>query len=149
MAVSAKLFGAFPCTALGGSAGAGTPIDILSDTIKVALTSSSYTVAQTTHDFFDDVTNELTTTGGYTAGGATLASPTNTFSSLVTTFDAADTSWTSATFTARISPIYKSTGTASTSPLVGYVDFGADQSVSSGTFTIQWNASGIYTITVA
>jgi hypothetical protein len=43
------------------------------DTIKCALTTSTYTVDIDTHDFFNDVTNEITGTG-YTAGGATLAS---------------------------------------------------------------------------
>ena len=31
-------------------------------------------------------------------------------------------------------------------PLIAYIDFGADYSSSNGTFTIAWNASGIFTI---
>lgn len=119
-------------------------VDLDTDTVKVALVTSSYSPNQDTHDFFDDVTNEVSGTG-YTAGGATLTSPTVT---LDTTndrvdFDAADTSWTTSTITARAAVIYKSTGTASTSPLIAYIDFTTDQISSAGTFLIQWNASGI------
>lgn len=122
-------------------------VDLDTDTVKVALVTSSYAPNQDTHDFFDDVTNEVTGTG-YTAGGATLGSPVVT---LDTTndrvdFDAADTSWTSSTLTARAAVIYKSTGTASTSPLIAYIDFGSDQVSSAGTFLITWNASGILRI---
>lgn len=122
-------------------------IDMDTDTIKVALVTSSYTVDIDVHDFFDDITNEVVGTG-YTAGGATLGSVTITVdtSGDKGVFDAADTSWTTSTITARAAIIYKSTGTASTSPLVGYVDFGADKSSSAGTFTIQWSASGILTL---
>jgi len=119
-------------------------IDVTSDTIKVALCSSSYTPSAS-HNFFDDITNELTTAGGYTAGGATITSPTVTSG----VFDAANTSWSSATFTARYAIVYKSTGTAGTSPLMFYIDFGQNESPSSQTFSINWNASGITAITTA
>jgi hypothetical protein len=117
------------------------------DTIKVALVTSSYTPDFDAHDFFDDVTNEISGTG-YTTGGATLAGQDITVvgASDVVKFDANDTSWTVATFTARAAVIYKSTGAAGTSPLIGYVDFGADRVVDGGTFQITWNASGIFTI---
>lgn len=119
-------------------------VDLDTDTVKVALVTSTYTPNFDTHDFFDDVTNEVAGTG-YTAGGATLTSPTVT---LDTTndrvdFDAADTSWTTSTITARAAVIYKSTGTASTSPLIAYIDFTTDQISSTGTFLIQWAAAGI------
>lgn len=124
--------------------GTSFPVDFDSDTIKVALATSSYTPDADAHDYFNDITNEVSGTG-YTAGGATLASPTVT---LDTTndrvdFDAADTQWTSSTITARYAVIYKSTGTASTSPLIALIDFGSDQISSNGTFSIQWSASGI------
>lgn len=145
MAVTALLYGKLWENQFGSA-----PINWSSDTIKVALATSTYTPSQDTHDFFNDVTNEVTGTG-YTAGGATLASKTATYTSGTNTcaFDAADTSWTTSTITARYAIIYKSTGTASTSPLIGYVDFGADVSSSGGTFTITWDAAGIFTLTVA
>ena len=124
--------------------GTSYPVDFDTDTIKVALVTSSYTPNQDTHDYFDDVTNEVTGTG-YTAGGATLGSVTVTLDTANdrVDIDAADTSWTTSTITARAAVIYKSTGTSSTSPLIAYIDFTTDQVSSAGTFLIQWNASGI------
>lgn len=119
-------------------------IDLDTDTIKVALVTSSYTPDQDAHVFFSSVTNEVSGTG-YTAGGASLANKTvtqdNTDNEGV--FDADDVSWTTATITARGAVVYKSTGTASTSPLICYIDFGADKVSTAGTFSIQWNAEGI------
>jgi hypothetical protein len=46
--------------------------------------------------------------------------------------------------------IYDDTpSTDATKPLIAFVDFGADQESSSGTFAIAWNASGIVRITAA
>ena len=145
MAASAKLYANFLHLLLENKLGG----DILSQTIKVALCTSSYTPNQATHDYFDDITNEVANGNGYTTGGATLGTKTCALASLVTTFDAADTSWTASTITARYAIIYYASGTASTSLLIGYVDFGADQVSSNGTFQITWNASGIFTLTVA
>jgi hypothetical protein len=125
--------------------GASTQIDWANDTIKLALTTSSYTPSAA-HDFFNDVTNEISGTG-YTAGGAALASKTMTNVSTTAVLDAADVSWTTATITnARYGVLYKDTGTAATSPIIGVYDFGADQSVSSGTFTVVFSANGCYRI---
>ena len=139
------LYTKFPAKALNGE------IDFDTDTIKVALVTSSYTPDQDAHDYWDDVSANEASGTGYTAGGATLGSKTVTQDSATNkqTFDAADVSWTSSTVTARYAVIYKSTGTASTSPLIGYVDFGSNQSSSSGTFSIAWNASGIFATTVS
>lgn len=139
-----KLYGNFLVKALNKE------VDWDTDTIKVALTTSSYTPNQDTHDYFNDVTNEVTGTG-YTAGGNTLASKTITYDDAnnVIVLDAADTTWASSTITARYAVVYASTGTASTSPLIGYVDFGSDQSSTNGNFTITWDSTGIVRVTVA
>lgn len=123
-------------------------IDLDTDTIKVALVTSTYSPNIDTHTKFSDITNEVSGTG-YTAGGATLASVTITQDNTndLAYMDAADASWASSTITARGAVIYKSTGTASTSPLVAYIDFGADKASSSGTFTITWDAAGILKLT--
>ena len=125
-------------------------VDFDSDTIKVALLTSSYTPNQDSHDYWDDVSSFEVSGTGYTAGGATLASKTVGYTSgtNVTKFDAADVSWTSSTITARYAVLYDdSPATAATKPLIGYVDFGSDQSSSSGTFSIVWDAAGIFTTT--
>jgi hypothetical protein len=145
MAVTAFLYGSVAAKL------ANKEIDWDSDTIKVALCTSTYSPAQDTHDYFNDITNEVSGTG-YTAGGATLTTKTvgYTAGTNVTKFDADDVSWTSSTITARYAIIYVDTaGASSTDPLIGYVDFGADVSSSSGTFSITWDAAGIFTVTVA
>ena len=126
-------------------------IDLLDDAIKCALTTSTYAVDQDTHDYFSDVTNEVVGTG-YTAGGATLANDTITYTAgtNVWKYDADDTSWTTATITARFAVVYDSTpATDATRPLICYQNFGADVVSTAGTFLITWNASGIFTITAS
>lgn len=144
-AVSGTLYGLTAQKQLDGGSHTSFPIDwAATDVIKVALTTSSYTPDQDTDDFFNDVTNEITGSG-YSAGGATLGSPTSTYDTGTDTIrlDAGDTAWTSSTLTARLAVIYKSTGTSSTSPVIGWVDFGTDEVTSSGTLTITWDATGI------
>ena len=146
MAVTAGWYG----LSLRGQYGttAANRLDWDADTIKVALTTSSYTPDPDTHDFFNDVTNEITGTG-YTAGGDPLVTSAVTYDTGTneTRLDSDDAQWTSASFTARNAVIYKDTGSAATSPLMGHVLFGGDETVSSGTFTIQWDATGVLKIT--
>jgi hypothetical protein len=144
--MASKLYGQFLSQALNKE------IDWDTDTIKVALLTNAYTPDQDAHNYLDDVVaNEVTGTG-YTAGGATLANKTNSYNSStnVITLDADDVTWSSSTITARYAVIYDATpATNATKPLIGYVDFGSDQSSSNGNFTITWDATGIVRITVA
>lgn len=145
MAVTAKQFGQ---AVLGQySATSARRIDWVNDTIKVSLHTSLYTPDQDAHDFFDDLTNEISGTG-YTAGGATLAGKTLTYDTATNRVrcKASNSAWTNSTFgPLRIAVVYKDTGVASTSPLLTYFDFGGDVSVASGTFTILWDSvDGIF-----
>jgi hypothetical protein len=119
-------------------------IDLDSDTIRLALVTSSYTPDQDAHEYFDDVTNEVSGTG-YTADGAALANKAvtqdNTDNEGV--FDADDVEWANSTITARAGVLWKDTGTDATSPLIRYVDFGQDKSTSGTTFKVTWPAEGI------
>ena len=121
----------------------GNGIDFDTDTLKVALCTSSYTPNRDTHDFFDDVTNELGTGSGYTAGGTTLTGKIVDLDAAgdFAYFDADDALWTALTATFRYAVCYKSTGVAGTSPLIFYVDFGADESPAAIDFAIQWQAA--------
>jgi hypothetical protein len=142
VAVSAHVYGQF-------AAGLATKtMNLSSDAIKVALVTSSYTPAQATDQFWSTPqANEITGTG-YTAGGAALTSVSITDTSNVWTLSAANTTWTTATFTARYAIVYDSTpGTAATDPLIGYVDFGANQSPSGVNFSINWSSGQVLTIT--
>ena len=145
MAVTAKMYG------LALQSAFNKEIDWDSDAIKVMLCTSAYVPDQDAHRYKSSVTNEVTGTG-YTAGGATLTSPTFTYTAAtnVLMLDAADTSWASSTITARYAVIYDSTpATDATRPLIGYVDFGADVVSSAGTFSITWDSAGIFTLTAA
>lgn len=145
MAVSAKLYGKVFI------AMANKEIDWADDNFKVMLCTSSYTPSQA-HDYKDDITNEISGTG-YTAGGAAidLTTPTYDTGTGVLSFNGpATTQWTTATFTARYAVIYDdSPATDATKPLIGYVDFGSDQSPSAGTMTITWTNSKVATLTVS
>lgn len=144
--MASKLYGQFLSQALNKE------IDWDTDTIKVALLTNSYTPDQDAHNYFDDVSTFEVTGTGYTQGGNTLANKTNTYNSAtnVIVLDADDTTWSSSTITARYAVIYDaSPATNATRPLIGYVDFGSDQSSSNGNFTITWDATGIVRITVA
>lgn len=56
----------------------------------------------------------------------------------------ANTSWTTATITARYAIIYDATPASdATRPLIALIDFGADMTSTAGTFQITWDASGI------
>lgn len=126
-------------------------VDYDTDTIKVMLCTSTYSPNQDTHIYKSSVTNEVTGTG-YTAGGATLASKTITYDTAtnVVVLDAADVTWASSTITARYAVIYSDAGASdATKVLLGYVDFGSDQASTSGNFTLTWDATGIFRITVA
>ena len=132
------------------SATADRRIDWVNDPIQCSLHTVTYVFDQDAHDFFNDATNELTTGGGYTAGGVALAGKTLAYDTGTNQarLDANDASWSNATFTARHAITWKNTaGANTTDPLISDVDFGADESVASGTFTIQWDATGIGNIT--
>jgi len=116
-----------------------------SDTIKVAMITNSSTPNFETHDHWSDLSSNEVSGSGYSAGGATLGSITLANASGTLKFDAADTSWSTATISsARAAVVYDDTLT--NDPLICLVNFGADYASSAGTFQITWNASGIWTI---
>jgi len=104
------------------------------DTFKLALytNSASFTAATTAYTS----TNEVSNSGSYAAGGGSLTNVTPTTSGTTALTDFADLEFTSATITARGALIYNST--ASGDPTVAVLDFGADKTSTSGTFTIQF-----------
>jgi hypothetical protein len=119
-------------------------VDWDADTIKTALHTSGYTQNIDSDDFFNDAVSEITGTG-YTAGGFTHTTSAVSLDSGSDTvrLDADDAAWTSASFSADNATVYKDTGNSTTAPLMAYVDFGATETVSSGTFTIQWDSTGV------
>jgi hypothetical protein len=116
-------------------------VDLEGDTINVMLltNSHSFTATDNTLDAVD--TNEISGTG-YSASGSALASKSVT-QAATTKWDAADLSWTSASFTAAHAVLYDVTAGNN---LICSLDFGGDQTVASGTFTIEWDTDGIITL---
>jgi hypothetical protein len=104
------------------------------DTFKLALydNNASFTAATTAYT----ATNEVGDSGSYAAGGGALTNVTPTTSGTTALTDFADLEFTSATITARGALIYNST--ASGDPTVAVLDFGADKTSTTGTFTIQF-----------
>jgi hypothetical protein len=124
-------------------------IDFDTNTIKVMLTTNSYTPNQDTHEDKADVTNEVTGTG-YTAGGETLAGKSVTVTNNAIAFDSNNVSWSSSTITARRAVIYDDSGaTDADKALIGWIDFGEDKSSLSSTFQITFASAGIGVITAA
>lgn len=123
------------------------PIDWDTDSIKVMLASSSYTPNAATHDFKNDITNEISG-GGYVADGVVISGMSVSESGGTITVYAGNVSFAqnASGFTnARYAIIYKNTGIASTSPLIGYINFGADRGNVNGDLNIQFTGGVLFT----
>ena len=103
------------------------------DTFNLALYTSSATLNKSTTAY---TTSEEVSGSGYTAKGNALTSVTPALSTDTAVCDFADTSFTSASFTARGCLIFNEDATGD--PAVCAIDFGGDKTVTSGTFTIQF-----------
>jgi hypothetical protein len=107
------------------------------DTFKLALYTNSATFDASTTAY--TATNEVGDSGSYAAGGGDLTRVDPTTSGTTAFTDFADLSFTSATITARGALIYNSTPAHTyTDPVALVLDFGADKTSTSGTFTIQF-----------
>jgi hypothetical protein len=104
------------------------------NTFKLALytNSASFTAATTAYT----ASNEVSNSGSYSAGGGALTNVTPTSSGTTALTDFADLEFTSATITARGALIYNDS--AAGDPTVAVLDFGADKTSTTGTFTIQF-----------
>ena len=107
------------------------------DVFKIALYTSSATLNSATTSFTTG--NQVANSGQYTSGGGKLTSNNTSIASGVAIVDFADRSFTGVTLTARGALIYNTSSTA-TNAAVCALDFGADKTATSGTFTIQFPA---------
>jgi hypothetical protein len=119
-------------------------VDLEGDTIQVSLMDTNHSFTSTHNTWSQVSANELATAGNYTADGKVLASGTVT-QGATTKFDGTDVAWTSATFTAVHAVLWDNTTAGD--DLICSFDFGGDKTVTAGTFTIQWHANGIITLT--
>lgn len=105
-------------------------------TVKVMLTTATYTEAKNTHLVRSDVTNEVAAGAGYTAGGAstTIGVTKDTANSRID-IALGTATWTTGagqTLTARKAVYYVGVGTAATDRLIAVIEFGTDQVASNG-----------------
>ena len=107
------------------------------NTFKLALYTNSATFNAATTAYTS--ANEVSNSGSYSAGGGTLTNVTPTSSGTTGLTDFADLAFTSATITARGALIYNDT--AAGDPTVAVLDFGADKTSTTGTFTIQFQTA--------
>jgi hypothetical protein len=121
---------------LFGTAGSGA------DTIKWAVSNSAPNVA--THDVLADVT-ELSTSGGYTAGGQSAANV-GTRSTGTVSVASSQVTWTGSGggFTGRYAIAYNDTHASDA--LVGYLDYGSSQAIAAGEAFVIAAASPLFTL---
>jgi hypothetical protein len=124
------------------------------DGYYIALYTNLATFDSTTSAYTS--TNEVASGGGYTTGGNLLTvaasvpaplGPTWTSGNTTAYINFSDTTWTTATITARGALIYKNStvtigGGAVVKPVIAVLDFGSDKSSSASNFTIQFPAVG-------
>jgi hypothetical protein len=127
MAISQAMCTSFKVELLGGTH------DLDTDTIKIALYTSSATLGSSTTTYSS--TNEVASGSGYTTGGNTLAGASITSSGTTAFVDFTDTTWTSASFTARGALIYNS---SKSNKAIAVLDFGADKTSTNGDFVVQF-----------
>jgi hypothetical protein len=105
-----------------------------SDTFKIALYTSAATLGEGTTAY--SATNEVASTGNYTAGGNTLSvNVVPTSSGNVAYVSFANTSWANATITANGALIYNNTAA---NAAVAVLAFGGDKTSTNGTFAINF-----------
>ncbi len=107
------------------------------DKFKLALYSSTATLNSATTAF--TTSSEVGNSGQYTSGGGLLVNNGTSITAGVARVDFADRSFTGVTLTARGALIYN-TNSDTTNAGVCVLDFGADKTATSGTFTIQFPA---------
>ena len=131
MAISQAMCTSFKVGILGGDFdfSSGT-----SQVFKIALFTSAATLDASTTAYSSS--NETSGTG-YTAGGNTLTiSQVPTSSGTTAYLSFANTTWSTATITARGALIYLANGT--TNPSIAVLDFGGDKTSTAGDFTINF-----------
>lgn len=113
-------------------------IDFDNDAFQIILMQTGFTFDKDSDSLYADVSgSELTTANGYTVGGNTLTGVSVTEDD---TDDRAEVTWNNTTWTASggsIGPspgaiIYDDTVASPLKPVVGYIDFGGDQTQPSG-----------------
>ncbi len=135
MAITQALPNSFKKQLLDGDQDFTTPAGT-GDRFKLALYVSTATLSAATTSY--TTSGEVSSSGtGYTTGGKALVNSGTSLVSTVAFTDFADLSFQSVTLTARGCLIYN---TSFSNSAVAVLNFGADKTATSGTFTIQFPA---------
>lgn len=127
MAISQAMCTSFKTELLGGTH------DLDTDVIKIALYTSSATLGASTTAY--TTSSEVASGNGYTTGGNTLAGATISSSGTTAFVDFSDSTWSSASFTARGALIYNS---SKSNRAIAVLDFGSDKTSTNGDFVVQF-----------
>ena len=134
MAITQAMTTSFKVQILNGIHAFGTSVvraATTPDTFKIALYTSSATLSAATTIY--TTSNEVPSTGNYSAGGNTLVNVAPTSSGTTAFLDFNDTTWSNATITANGALIYNST---QGDKAVAVLAFGGDKTSTAGDFTI-------------
>jgi hypothetical protein len=129
MAITSAICNSFKQELIGGIH------DLDTDVIKMALYTSAATLGASTTAY---TTSDEVVGAGYTAGGNTLSGATISLDGSVAIVDFSDTTWSSATITARGALIYNS---SKSNKAVAVIDFGGDKTSTNGSFVVQMPAA--------
>ena len=129
MAIAQAMCTSFKTEILGGTH------DLDTDVIKLALYTSAATLnaATTTYSSLNEITGTGYSAGGNVLSGAVISADGTT---AIVTFNT--TTWSGATFVTRGALIYNS---SQADKAIAVIDFGGDQSVSSGDFAVIFPAA--------
>jgi hypothetical protein len=145
MAITVRFYGLGMMKTTTGS------IDWDTDTFNLLLRTSADAPNLDTDDFRDDLTGELSTATGYTAGGVALTGVAVTYDSASdqVRLDCNDPSWTfTASKTFRYGEVYKARGgAASADELLANLTWDSDQTVSTA-YTLVIDPTGLLYIDV-
>ena len=114
-------------------------VNFASDSFKMILLSAvPGETEKDAWDFLSNVTTEIAAGAGYAAGGnavvLTVAATDDVNNDVE--ISAAPVAWPTSTITARAALIYKNTGVAATSQVIGTIDFGGTVASTNDTFTV-------------
>ena len=138
------------CLNASGSTAAGNTIKCALYSANDAVLSKSttqWTVASTPSATPTSTYEVSTDSTGYSSGGNTLTNIDVALDSDTAVCDFSNSSWTSATFTARGLLLYNTTAITgfTTNRSILAINFGGDKTVTGGTFTIEFPAAGAST----
>jgi hypothetical protein len=126
-------------------------INIIADNIKVILVTDAYIPNQDTHEYKDDITNEITG-GNYVAGGELLLNKSVTYdpSNNRIKLDSDDIIWTLLNANVRYGIIYDDTpNLPADKPLIGLVDFFETLNFNNEKLRLIWNPAGFLNINIS